>query len=217
MIKTLSLALTVLLALLGTASAATLDVTLGNTGLDALGFNTAGAAINPNINLNTPSPASLTLNFNSVLTNSSTSQHSTPTGSLFGGNYLAVIADGGTGLATLTLAPNENTLSFTWGTIDGYNTLTLTDSRAQTYAISGSQILSHLAGSIPGTTQSDVSFFDPFGQIVSAQLTSSLDAFETANFDESKTSAPLPETMVLFASALFALFLLKTSRAQKQS
>jgi hypothetical protein len=210
------MAAAMIFALTGAANAATLDVTLGSTNNSAsLGFNSAGAAINPNINLNTPSPASLVLNFNSILTATTDSSHTTPSGTLFGGNYLAVMGSGGTGSATFTLAPNENAFAFTWGTIDGYNSLILTDSRSVTYTITGTQILNHITGPIPGTTQSDVSFFDPFGQIVSAQLTSSLNAFEAANFSEGDpTTAPLPPALILFGSALVGLTLFSRYKAR---
>ena len=121
-------------------------------------------------------------------------------------NFLAVLGTGNPGSATLTLAANENTFGFTWGSVDTWNTLTITDSRGVSYSITGSDILAQLGNPTPGkqNTQTDISFTDPYGKLISAQFASTDNAFEAGNFSET-SATPLPSSALLFGTALMGL------------
>jgi hypothetical protein len=212
----------IILSIAGVSSAraATLDITLNSTNGIA-SSNPNGAPISSNITFNQAISSSqlVTTGLVSLETSSFSDEYTMPSGTLNGGNYLAVIATpggpvgpGAPGVATFSLATGDNTFSFTWGTIDTYNTLTLTDSLGHTYVITGTQILGDILNSKSGTTQSDVSFLDPFANIVTAQFTTTTNAFEVANFEQSKTSAPLPDALPLFGMGIVALGLLALRR-----
>jgi hypothetical protein len=206
--KLASIMTVVLFSLAGTAHAATLDVTLGNLSSD-ISYSDTGGPINPNINLATALlGGSLVLNSNSAVTIGSIPNiQAQPGGSLFGGTYLAVYGVPITGVSTFTLNAGQNTFAFTWGTVDNYNSLLIKDSRGTSYNITGTNVLAAILGSSPGNTQSDVRFKDNFGTIVSAQLSSTQNSFEAANFSEA-SSTPLPASLPLFGMALlgFAVF-----------
>jgi len=191
----------------GAAHASTINVTLGNTSSD-LSFSAGTPIPSPNLNL-AASGSGLVLNNNAQIIMPPTTvlnQYIQPSGSLFGNNYLAVLGRPSTGIATFTLAAGVNEFSFTWGTIDAYNTLILEDSRNISYTITGAAILNRIANSVAGTTQTDVTFYSPFGSIISAQIESSDNAFEGANFSAIDPSpVPLPPTLPLFAAALIGL------------
>jgi len=191
----------------GSVQAATLDFTLGSGGFNPAAFTTGGT-LSPNINLTNTTPATLLLQDDAlVLGNISLPGIATePTGSLFGNSYLAVVANPTpAGTATFTLGAHENLFGFTWGTIDSFNNLSITDSRGVIYNITGADILNAL-GNPGGNTQANVIFTDPFGNIVTAKLTSSGNSFETANFQESVT--PLPASLPLFLTALLGMAIL---------
>jgi hypothetical protein len=195
----LALATLAVLGFAGAANAATVGVTLGSaSNTESFG---AGSMLSPSINLATA--GSLSLSNATIVNPTSTvaNQYIAPTGSIYQNNYLAVF--GGGGLATYTLSPNQNTFSFTWGTIDDFNTLTVTDSRNVSYTITGSTILANIGGSVNHTTQSDVSISDAFGAITKVQFGSSQNSFEVANFGSS--AAPLPAALPLFGAAFLAL------------
>jgi len=171
----------------GTAHAVTLDITLGLTP-GSVSYSLSAAPNVQDINLASPSPYSLALGSNSFLIDNGVTvvgQYVAPTGD--SGKYLAVL---GGGSSTLTLEPGYNQLGFTWGTIDTYNTLTITDSRSDVYHIKGAgvsqnpplsaSIISALypSGFVYGTSQADVRISDPFGSIVTAQFSSSINSFE---------------------------------------
>lgn len=211
--KLLALATVALLGLTGSAHAALVDVTLGNTS-SSLSYGTGGS-LSPNINLSTY--GGLLLN-NAQIVAAGTSlsgQYASPTGSLYGGNYVSVFGVPATGSATFALAANENTFSFTWGTVDPYNTVVLTDSRGTVYTVTGDDIGNQIAGSIAGSLQTDVKFFDPYGSIVTAQLVSTQNSFEAGNFGQGVSSVPLPASLPLFALALGGLFVVARRKANK--
>jgi hypothetical protein len=198
---------TALIALAGSAApahAAVIDVTLGSTPT-SLSYSTVGGGLSPNVNLLTLG-GNLTTSNASIINpaSSSTGLYTQPTGPIYGDNYLAVFGVPTTGTATITLGANINTLGFTWGTIDDYNSLIIKTSQGVTYTITGDDILSQIAGSVDHTTQANVQFTDPGGTILSAELTSTQNSFEAANFEE-VNSVPLPGAFSLFALAMAGL------------
>ncbi len=210
--KLFTIATVAFFGMVGAANASTLDVQLGSTGSD-LSYSTGGT-LSPNINLATTS--GLTLDTNSQIINpvsSSPGNYKAPTGPIFDNNYLAVLGVPTTGQATFTLAGGQSNFGFTWGSIDTYNTLILTDSRNVTYTITGTNLLAQIAGSVNGTTQSDVIFSDAFGTIKSAVFQSTENAFEVANLGQS--AVPLPASFPLFAAAFLGLALFGRRNARK--
>ncbi|HUY68712.1 MAG TPA: PEP-CTERM sorting domain-containing protein [Alphaproteobacteria bacterium] len=215
--NTLSLAVltfAMLLGFSGAAHAALENIVIGSTdgNFSVVG---SGATLTPNVNLQAARVGGslVLINDSRLLSNSHFSAHFTatrPTGSLFGHRYLAVDGERGTGDALFTLDPGMTSFGFTWGTIDAYNTLIVTDSRGYTFAITGTNILNAIAGSIAGNTQSNIDITDAFGTITSAIFTSTKDAFEVANFSQS--AVPLPATLALFGMALFGLFAVRRYR-----
>jgi len=223
--KLLSLTAVAFLGLLGHAHATVLDFDLGNAS-GVFSFVGDGPALNPNIDLSTYS--GLTHNSNATLISEGVSvanQYKAPNGggSLFGGDYLVAFGahrppnhSGQEGLATFTLAPTINEFSFTWGTIDSYNKLMLTDSNGHVFNITGNVFNnpSLISGFKFGTTEADVRFFDPFGSITSAVLTSSDNSFEAANFGavDPPAPVPLPGSIVMYVTALIAFMCFVTWR-----
>jgi hypothetical protein len=199
--KLLTLAGIAFFSLAGFAQAATLQVTLG----PSLSYG-SGSPLSPNIDLNTYSGLVLNSNAQVLPSASPPGPYVIPSGPMFDNSFLSVYGaeqstpPGTQGTATFTLTPGNNLFGFTWGTIDHYNTIVLTDSNSHTFTITGADILNHIAGSHDGQTQNDVDFFDPFGTIVTAVLSSAKDSFETANFEQSET--PLPPALMLFGTAL---------------
>jgi len=207
----------------GAANAVTLDVTLGNTNnsvsyASVAGFNTSNVVLS--------SPGNVTLTNNAQLISappySVTNQYLEPSvGTLNGGSYLAVLGSSGNpGFATFTLGAGFNTFGFTWGTIDTYNSLTITDSTLHTFTISGTTILNQLliplSQSGAGGSQTDISFIDPFGTIKSAVFTTPQNSFETANFFESRSTVPVPASLGLFLTALLGLGFFAFRRRRQQ-
>ena len=204
--KILSLAAVALLAFSGASHAATLDVFLGASP----SYSNVGTTFSPNVPL--PSPL-LTLDNNAqVLPQGATlANYYSP---LVGvsGNYLAVLGlnpalnSVDQGFATFHLNGNYDIFGLTWGTIDSYNLLTIKDA-THTFIITGADILTHLAGTvIPGQTQANVQFIDPFGPIITAQLSSTNNTFEAGAFIASNNT-PLPAALPMFGAALIGLFL----------
>jgi hypothetical protein len=215
----LSLAALALFGISGSAHAATLDVFLGTLSTN-LSYSASAANLNPDIHLTSPAPASLSLSNAQIINpaSSSAGNYLDLMGNLFDNNYLAVFGtSGNVGQATFTLAANQNVFGFSWGSIDDYNTLTITDSRNVTYTLSGADILAHIGNPVPGNqaSQTDVSFVDPFGSIVSVKLGSTQNAFEAGNFSSSAT--PLPGSVVLFGTALMALAAFAYKRQQAKA
>jgi hypothetical protein len=200
--KFLPVAALALFAFAPQAQASILDITLGTPG-----STTAAGALTGNVDLSTLG-GNLSLS-NAMIVSPPTSTFGVFAAphngvGLFGNNYLSVFGANTSpnhsltdGTATITLGSFQNTLGFTWGTVDPYNTLILKDA-GHTFTFTGQDIL-NIIGGTPGVVETDVSFFDPFGPILTAELTSSQNSFEAADF----TEAPLPGALTMFAAALF--------------
>jgi len=213
-----------LLAFTGAAKAATLDVTLGNANNS---FTYSSSATSSAANTVLSSPGNVTFNNDALLVSappySVTNQYQEPSvATLYGGNYLAVQGtQSNHGLATFTLNSGADEFQFTWGTIDTYNTLTLTDSTGHTFTLTGTAILNQLgiplSQSGAGGSQTDIAFSDAFGNITKATFGTTQNSFEVANFYQGDPApTPLPPSMVLFITALLGLgFIGYTSRQQK--
>ena len=214
--KLLALSAFAVLGLSGAAHAAVLDINLGPT----VTYVGSAGNLSPNINLGTFGGLSLVNAQVVAPPNSVFDERTRPNGTLFGNSYLSVYGANEApfnvntnGTATFALAATSNQFSFTWGTIDSYNTVVITDAAHNVFTITGSDVLNHIAGSTDGATQSDVSFFDPLAKIVSVELESTTNAFEAGNFGQA--DAPLPGTLVLFGSALAGLLMFVRARKRK--
>jgi len=220
--KILALSASMLIGLTNMAHAATLDVFLGNSN-NSVSYGSSATSTPANTVLS--SPGNVALNNDAVLVSSPpftvNNVYKEPAvASLFGGNYLAVEGTAANpGLATFTLNSGMNVFGFTWGTIDTYNTLVLTDSTGHTFTLSGTQILTQLGIplSLSGAdgTQTDIEFKDTFGSIVSATFGTNKNSFEVANFNQGDPAVPLPPSAVLFITALLGLGFFAWRRQQK--
>jgi len=218
MTKQILLLATVVSSLLtGAAHAATLDIFLGATP-GSVSYSVSAAPVVQNIDIANPGPNSLVRDNNSILLPQGFENDNyakPPLGTT--GEYLAVTSNFSsphTGSATLTLASGD-LFGFTWGTIDTYNTLTITDSRHDAFVITGGDISNNPAisasmlaalypgGFAEGASQTQVEIKDSFGHIVSAQFQSSTNSFEVGGF--STGEAPLPPALVLFGTGLLGL------------
>jgi|GEM_PF-2392172 hypothetical protein len=215
MFKTILLAAVAVFSLAGAANAAGLpaDVTITLGATDAYSL---GGTITPNFNLGSgPTPiagSGLSLTGGEIVAAGSSvpDVNTSPTGSLFGNSYLYVLgSDSSPGSnATFTLTQAANDIGLTWGTIDDYNTLTVTDAKGNVFAVTGTNLLAGAAtagisGLVAGTSQLNVALIDPFAAITSIVLTSYQNSFEAGNF--SAAEVPVPPTFVLFALGLVAL------------
>jgi len=217
--KTLLLAL-MLAGFSSAAHAATLDILLGTTSSDQT-YSFAPGTLHPNLDLTTlAQPSQLALSNAAIINPASSASglYAQPNGTLFGNNYLAVFGSPVGGTATFTLASGQHEFGFTWGTVDTYNTLVLTDSRNVQYTITGSDVIARIGGlSGADSTQADVVFNDPLGTIVTAELFSSSNSFEVGNFSSLQSAVPLPASAGLFMVALAGLFMFALRRKQEQA
>jgi hypothetical protein len=232
--KLLSLATVALIGFASTTQAATLDFNLGNSD-DLFTFVGSGPALTPNITLSQTPPivtgaTSLVLYNSQIVTPppvaGTYAVPSSPVG-LFGGTFLSVYGPNNIpldrsspGMATLTLLPNQNDLGFTWGSIDTYNTLTLTDSAGHIFHITGNYLTTNSSTLFPGgftggSTSGDFNFYDPNGFIEQAVFSSTDNSFEVANLG-GHDAAPLPGSVLLFGTALVG-FVFFAARRRAQS
>jgi hypothetical protein len=202
--KLLAGAALLLVSLSTSAQAATVDILLGTTSTDQT--YSSGGTLNPNVNLSALTASDLTLSNAQIVAAgaNSSGNYASPTGSLFGGSYLAVLGSPSTGVANFTLGNSTNTFGFTWGTVDSYNSLVLSDSRGVTYTITGADLINNL--SLGNNAQEDVVVTDPLGTFLTAQLISTSNSFEAGNFSESQSSVPLPSSVTFFMMALAGLY-----------
>jgi hypothetical protein len=204
MIKNTFLILAAVISFCGTAKASTIDVLLGNS----LSFSTVSAKLTSNVDLTNTSILKLS-GPSAVLSGGYSIPHyfTSPTGTLSHNLYLGV-ATGGS--ATFNLATNGDSFGLTWGTIDDYNSLILTGANGTSYTVTGAELLNYLATLPPSVsrTQANIDVIDPFSNIISAELVSTSNSFEAANFSRSKASAvPLPASAVLFGLAVVGLIM----------
>ncbi len=202
MLKVILLAAVAVFSFAGSADAATITITLGATDTYATGGTVVG-----DVNLgSTQDPVSgLTLGGDAQIVPAGSSVsglNASPTGTLYGGTYLYATGNAGSS-ATFSLSGTTSTFGLTWGTIDSYNTLTLTDAKGNVFAVTGAGILNNIAGLTSGTSQLNVVVDDPFADLTKAVLTSSENSFEAGNF--SASLVPLPPAFLFFASGLVAL------------
>lgn len=101
-------------------------------------------------------------------------------------NYLAV--QGG-GTETITFATTGNTLGLLWGSIDGYNTLTLDLLGGSTVSITGATLQALDPGIVFGSTDEYVTL-SGFGTITGVTETSLYNSFETSEY---AISTAIPE------------------------
>jgi len=187
-------------ALFGAANAhaSTVDVLLGST--DGFSYNATGT-LNPNLDL---TMSGVVLTGTSGVVSSSLSipgYFTAPTGSNYMGEYLFV---GANSSATFSITHGGSEFSLTWGTIDASNKLQVTDTTGHSFTVTGAQLESFM--SLPaGSAQENVILNDPFGNIVTIEMTSGQNSFEASNFGRS--TVPLPASAVLFAIALAGLAL----------
>lgn len=144
----------------------------------------------------------VTLNYNSAIVKGDvTNQHVLPVGFETNKEYLSVYANG---LATYSLSSAVTSLAFNWGTIDTYNTLTITRDGGATYDITGSDILALGAslglGLVPQKSPTYFVLTDIAG-IISAAFKSTTNSFEVADI----SVVPLPAALPLFGAALFGV------------
>jgi len=219
--KLLALAVISFIGLTGVAHAATLDIFL-NAGAGGSFFGISSSSLSPNplnvdINLAAANGTSLNLGPNSFIVNGSNFAHKDPSSNLTGagnaGNYVAV--EGG-GQASFSIASGNNAFGFSWGTIDTYNQLILTDVKGNIYTINGTQLAAAVGTPANGVTNFDVDFIDPNGSLKTAVFTSTINSFEFGNLAEGNT-APLPASLPLFGAALIGLVVLARRRAKSES
>jgi hypothetical protein len=196
----------------GAAHAATLDITLGPA--ITYSYNASQSLPASNVVINNHTPGLNLVNNDRIIPagDNKTDYWAAPSG-ITGSDYLAVLGlsqnlqHENEGEAVFTLAKGDDHLGFTWGTIDAYNTLTIVAGGKQ-YVITGTDILDSLTNPTAGTTQVNVEITDPFGDIKKAIFTSTGNTFELGNISEADTpAAPLPPALLLFGSALAALYM----------
>jgi len=130
--------------------------------------------------------------------------HAMPAGIGAQDHYLSVYGGGslGSGSATFRFATAVTTMAFTWGTIDSYNWLEVTNGKSQTYKITGADLMANVADIKEGTTSKYFSLTDLSG-LLKVVLRSSSDSFEVANI--SISNVPLPAALPLFGVAVAGL------------
>jgi hypothetical protein len=130
-------------------------------------------------------------------------------------NYLSVLG-GGIVKASVS-GPTVNEVSFYWGSIDAYNTITFFDSDGHSYSFTGVDVSPKSATGCQGDPACNglVTFADKTGgSITGFQLTSSANSFEADNFSAVKATfeggVPEPSTWMMmilgFAGVGFAAY-----------
>ena len=120
-------------------------------------------------------------------------------------HYLSVYGHGYVrhpGSATFSFDQKVTTFAFTWGSIDRTNWLEVTNSKNDTYKITGADLMANIAGLGEGETVRHFMLTDLSG-ILKIVLRSCSDAFQVANV--SISNVPLPAALPLFALGLVGL------------
>lgn len=116
------------------------------------------------------------------------------------------------GAAVFELNGNYNTFSFTWGSVDWYNAITIVDKKGDSYTLTGEQLLNTTSSLIPSETTTYFSITDLNG-IARVIITSAFDAFEMANITVS--NVPLPAALPLFGMAIAGLAVARRRKAAR--
>ena len=194
MIKT-ALLLGVAVALAGSAQATTM-ITSTN-GPDAGPF--AGQTVLYDFESGTP--AGLTGNF-AIVQGSVSNQYAAPLGDTT--HYLTVPIDGSIGSATLALASPLTSLSFYWGSIDAYNTVSFADaSGASLGSFTGAQVPPAPADGSQGNMLNNrrVNFSFDGSSAASVTFTSGNKAFEVDNI-AGTGAVPEPATWAMLIAGM---------------
>ena len=189
--------------------------------------STAGPNQLPGSSFN-PTPASVTGTVITNETGESPGQYRSPFENAAAGNGGVLLSDGGYGVpgwsslaytsiqgggsATYNFANGATGLSLLWGSPDSFNTLTfysgLNGDGTDLYSITGSALdLQTLGHDLVDFTMSG-------GTFESVILSSSENAFELADLQDSPAPTPLPATLALFATGLGLMGLLASRKKQ---
>jgi hypothetical protein len=129
--------------------------------------------------------------------------------------YLSVLTGG---LATLTAPGTIKSLSFYWGSIDDYNTITFKGADGFTKSFDGDDLNSPANGNqqAASTNRRYYFTFDPNDKINQVLFSSSGNSFEFDNIavNDPPNDVPEPLTRALFASGLAGVTLLRRRRLQ---
>jgi hypothetical protein len=203
MFKKIILTVAAVVCFASNAHAITVDVSLGDFSKSAYTYSTGGTVIG---NIPLPDKGALSLSDARIFSGTGRGSNA-PQGTLLDNRYINVYSGGS---ATFNLPTNGDLFGLSWGSIDLYNTLRLTDARGVTYTITGSEIghyLSHISSSDPA--QLNVIVTDPFADIVKVQLLSSGNSFEAGNFMQSAVPLSGSAAMMLIALSGLVLFSLR--------
>lgn len=103
------------------------------------------------------------------------------------------------GMTVFSLGNPTNQFSFTWGTIDDFNSVNITNNNDQTYYFTGADILANGLVVLGSDKTKYISIFDPAG-IKNIALMSYGRSFEAGNINIS--NVPLPAALPMFGIAL---------------
>jgi hypothetical protein len=201
----------------------TISYTLGGSTVAGTDVNLQALPSNPNkiySYYNLPGVGKLDLDNAAIVTGTNTSgtlQYKAPTGLSNTDHYLSVygassLSNNKSGAAILNLNPGFNTVSFEWGTIDTYNSITIVDDKNKSTTITGAQLLSDVSSLVAGVSSDYFSFTDLAG-IKEIILSSTQNSFEIAKMTVS--SVPLPAALPLFGAALAGLAVVRRRKQVK--
>lgn len=164
------------------------------------GFASLGQTLIYDFDGSDPAPGALQGDFQVATAPGTAGVSAAPAGTPSGTKYLTVPIPGPSGSATLSLGGEFRSLSFYWGSVDTYNTVTLFQADGTFTSFTGSQIG---FGVDPNGNQTDnnsnvrVNFLASGRGITSIQFDSSQFAFETDSFAGSAVPEPATWAMML--------------------